>query len=48
MSDILPRVLTNDELIRYCYQMLVMGEGMPLNYQEELLKRYETLVYETI
>jgi hypothetical protein len=46
MSNILPRVLTTDELIRYCYQLIVSG-GMPLNYQEELLKRYEALAYES-
>jgi len=40
MSGIQPRALTNDELIRHSETMLYRDQGLPFNYQQELLKRF--------
>jgi hypothetical protein len=40
MSGIQPRTLTNDELIRHSETMMCRDQGLPLNYQQELLKRF--------
>jgi hypothetical protein len=40
MSGIQPRTLTNDELIRHSETMLHRDQGLPFNYQQELLKRF--------
>jgi len=40
MSGIQPRTLTNDELIRHSETMIYRDKGLPLPYQQELLKRF--------
>jgi len=40
MSGIQPRTLTNDELIRFSEIYVYRPEGMPIDYQKELLKRF--------
>jgi hypothetical protein len=46
MPEIQPNVLTDQELINYCYQLLGMNFSLPLEYQQELLKRYEKTSFE--
>jgi hypothetical protein len=40
MSGIQPRTLSNDELIRFSETYVHRPEGMPIDYQKELLKRF--------
>lgn len=40
MQGIQPRSLSNEELIRHGKDLLHSPSGMPINYQEELLKRF--------
>lgn len=40
MQGIQPRSLSNEELIRHSESLLHAPNGMPVNYQEELLKRF--------
>ena len=40
MQGIRPRTLTNDELIRFSETYVYRPEGMPIDYQKELLKRF--------
>jgi hypothetical protein len=40
MQGIQPRSLSNQELIRHGESLLQAPNGMPVNYQEELLKRF--------
>lgn len=40
MSGIQPRTLTNNELIRHSETMIYRDKGLPLPYQQELLKRF--------
>ena len=43
MQGIRPRTLTNDELIRFSETYVYRPEGMPLEWQTELLKRFTAL-----
>jgi hypothetical protein len=40
MSGIQPRTLTNNELARFAETLLYRPEGMPVDYQKELLRRF--------
>jgi len=40
MSGIQPRTLTNDELVRFAEPYVYRPEGMPIDYQKELLRRF--------
>lgn len=46
MPEIQPTVLTDKELFNYCEHLLAMNFSLPVDYQKELLKRYEKLVFE--
>lgn len=43
MSGIQPRTLSNRELITYAISEMHNEAGMPLNYQVELLRRFNLL-----
>jgi hypothetical protein len=45
MYEIQPTSLTHDELLRACNNVL-SGETLPLMYQRELVKRFESLLNE--
>lgn len=38
-----PSALTNEELVRYADLSLAKGVALPLTWQEELIKRLETV-----
>jgi hypothetical protein len=40
MSGIQPQTLRNDELIRFSETMVHSPNGLPVDYQKELLKRF--------
>jgi len=44
MPEIQPTVLTDEELFSYAYQLMDPKNGLPLAYQQELLKRFEKLL----
>jgi hypothetical protein len=43
MSGIQPRTLSNSELTRYCAMMIDSQQGMPVDWQTELLRRFIAL-----
>jgi len=43
MQGIRPRSLSNTELIQYCAMFLDSQQGMPIEWQTELLRRYIAL-----
>lgn len=45
MSGIQPQSLSNQELIRYA-EMQVYKDGLPIAWQRELLKRFESVAPE--
>lgn len=43
ITNLLPKTLTDDELLRFSYRHMDAG-GLPNEYQTELLKRFENTI----
>lgn len=43
MQAVQPRSLNNEELIRYCAMLLDSAQGLPTEWQTELLRRFMAL-----
>jgi len=45
MQGIQPRTLSNKELVKYAEMFLDKPEGLPINWQKELLRRYDDVAF---